>query len=112
MTAPNGEASRKPSRKIDIRRIAHTALLYAEVLVFRWLPQGRREGAEWVAINPTRSDGRKGSFKVNMTSGRWSDFATGDAGGDLVALGAYLFRLKQGEAAVKIAEMLGIDPHE
>ena len=98
--------------RIAFKRIADKARLYADALVRRWLPDGRREGAEWVAINPTRSDGRKGSFKVNITTGRWSDFATGDAGGDLVALAAYLFRLKQGTAAMKVAEMLGIDPYE
>src|ERR1700687_3258045 len=102
MTAPG------PGRRIAFKRIADAALLYSDTLVRRWLPDGRREGAEWVALNPTRADGRKGSFKVNMTTGRWSDFAAGAAGGDLVALAAYLFRLKQGEAAVKVAEMLGI----
>ena len=38
--------------------------------------------------------------------------ATGDAGGDLVALAAYVFQLKQGEAAVKVAEALGIDAYD
>jgi hypothetical protein len=47
-----------------------------------------------------------------MTTGRWSDFATGAAGGDLVSLAAYLFKLKQAEAAVKVAEALGINPYE
>lgn len=78
----------------------------------RWLPDGRREGDEWVAINPTRRDHRKGSFKVNTTTGRWSDFATGEAGGDLISLAAYLYRRKQSEAAVKVAEAIGIDPYE
>src|SRR6266446_8156327 len=100
------------SRRIAFRRIADTALLYADVLVRRWLPNGRRDSAEWVAINPTRADNRRGSFKVNMSTGRWSDFATGDAGGDLIALAAYLFDLKQAEAAVKVAEALGIDPYD
>lgn len=99
-------------RRIAFKRVADEARLYADALVRRWLPDGRREGAEWVAINPTRSDSRAGSFKINMTTGRWSDFATGAAGGDLVSLAAYLFRLKQGEAALKIAEMLGINAYE
>jgi hypothetical protein len=104
--------TRSGGRRIAFRRIADEARLYADALVRRWLPDGSRQGAEWVALNPTRSDGRTGSFKINLTSGMWSDFATGDAGGDLVALAAYLFRLKQAAAAVKIAEMLGIDPYE
>ena len=98
--------------KIAFRRIADTALLYADSLVQRWLPDGKREGSEWVALNPTRTDSRKGSFKINVLTGRWSDFATGVAGGDLVALGAYLFRLKQGEAALRIANMLGVDAYD
>lgn len=101
-----------PAKRIAFRRIADAALRCADVLARRWLPDGRREGREWIALNPTRADSRKGSFKVNLNTGRWSDFATGAAGGDFVALAAYLFRLKQGEAAKKIADMLGIDPYE
>ena len=33
-------------------------------------------------------------------------------GSDLISLAAYLFDLSQIDAARKIAEMLGIDPHE
>ncbi len=100
------------SGRIAFSRIADAGLLHADVLVRRWLPDGRREGAEWVAINPTRADHRRGSFKVNLATGRWSDFATGDAGGDLIALAAYLFHLDQAEAAGKIAAALGIDAYE
>jgi hypothetical protein len=99
-------------RKIAFRRIADGALPCADSLVQRWLPDGKREAAEWVAINPTRADSRKGSFKVNLRTGFWSDFADGAGGGDLISLAAYLFNLKQGEAALKIAGMLGIAPYE
>lgn len=98
--------------RIAFARIAAEARLYADMLIPRWLPDGRREGDEWVSLNPTRADGRPGSFKVNLATGLWSDFATGDAGGDLVSLAAYLFRLKQSAAALNIAEMLGRDPYE
>jgi hypothetical protein len=99
-------------RRIAFRRIAKAALDAAPVLVPRWLPEGRREGAEWVAVNPTRADNRRGSFKVNLHTGRWCDFAVNAAGGDLTALAAYLFRLTQGQAALKIAAALGIDAYE
>jgi hypothetical protein len=66
--------------KIAFRRISDAALARADLIVRRWLPDGRREGAEWCAINPTRNDHRKGSFKVNLRTGRWSDFATGQRG--------------------------------
>jgi hypothetical protein len=69
---------------------------------------GRRQGREWVALNPRRADRRPGSFKVNLATGRWSDFATRDGGGDLISLAAYLFSISQGEAAQRLAEMLGL----
>jgi hypothetical protein len=99
-------------RRIAFTRIADAALSHADKLTRRWLPDGRREGAEWVAINPTRADHRRGSFKVSLATGKWSDFATGDKGGDLISLAAYLFHLDQADATRKIAAALGIDPHE
>lgn len=99
-------------RRIAFRRIADAALALAPEIVGRWLPDGRREGAEWVAKNPTRADHRPGSFKVNLRTGRWGDFATGDKGGDLVALAAFVFHLDMGEAARRVAEMVGVDPYE
>ena len=65
-----------------------------------------------LAINPARIDHRKGSFKVNLRTGAWADFAVNHRGGDLVALAAYLVRISQREAAVKVAEMVGVDPYE
>ena len=44
-----------------------------------------------------------------MRTGRWADFATGDRGGDVVSLAAYLSHLKQTEAGEKLAGMLGIN---
>jgi len=64
-------------------------------------------GSEWVARNPTRADRHPGSFKVNLRSGRWADFATGDAGGDLISLRAYLDGIRQGEAARRITREIG-----
>jgi hypothetical protein len=100
------------ARRIAFRRIGEAAAARADVLVPRWLPDGRREGAEWVATNPTRNDHRRGSFKVNLRTGRWSDFAVAASGGDLTALAAYLFRLTQAQAALKIAAALGIEAYE
>jgi hypothetical protein len=65
-------------------------------------------GREHVARNPKRHDRQPGSFKVNVVTGRWADFATGDCGGDPVSLAAYLFGLTQAEAARRLAEMLGM----
>jgi hypothetical protein len=99
-------------RRIAFRRIADVALGRADVIVRRWLPDGRRDGTEFVSRNPTRADRKRGSFKVNLGTGKWGDFATGDRGGDLVSLAAYLFKLSQADAALKVADMLGVNPYD
>lgn len=84
------------------------ALRQLPALLARWLPDGRMEGREWVARNPRRADRHLGSFKVNLRTGRWADFATSDRGGDPVSLAAFLFGLSQGEAARRLAGVLGV----
>src|SRR4051812_19042686 len=75
-------------------------------LVGSWLPTGRREGNEWIALNPRRADRSLGSFKVNLQTGRWADFASGDAGGDAISLLAYLRGVSQAQAARLLAREL------
>jgi len=99
-----------PGGRIDFAAINRAAMTRLPDLLAQWLPDGRREGVEWVARNPRRPDRRPGSFKINLETGRWADFATGDAGGDPVSLAAYLAGIGQGAAARRIAEMLGISP--
>jgi hypothetical protein len=94
--------------RLEFRRIKSGAIALADQLVPSWLPHGRRMGSEWVVRNPTRNDRRPGSFKVNLRSGHWADFATGDAGADLISLRAYLDGIRQGEAARRIARELGL----
>lgn len=108
--------TRKPhsfdnTNKINFEAINAAAVQSLPLLLARWLPGGKRIGKEYVALNPTRADRKQGSFKVVMVgrrTGVWADFATGDRGGDPISLAAYLFGLRQGEAARKLAEMLGI----
>jgi len=94
--------------RVDFDRINRCALAALPALLERWLPGGRREGWEYVALNPTRHDRHLGSFRINMRTGRWADFATGDRGGDVVSLAAYLSHLRQSDAADKLAGMLGL----
>jgi len=96
-------------RHLKFGAINEAALTVLSTLLQRWLPDGRREGREWVCLNPTRQDKNPGSFKINLSSGKWCDFATGDAGGDVVSLAAYLSGTGQSEAARNLSEMLGID---
>lgn len=98
--------------RIDFAQVKRRALEDAERLVPQWCPNGKRACAEWVALNPTRHDSSDGSFKVNLATGVWSDFATGDKGGDLIALYAYLFGCSQLDAAKALAELLGLAGRE
>ncbi|MEI6558513.1 MAG: hypothetical protein WCO00_08895 [Rhodospirillaceae bacterium] len=101
--------NRKPERtRLDFGRINAKALARFPDLLARWLPGGKRVGNEWIALNPRRTDTKPGSFSVNMATGKWSDFASGDRGGDPISLAAYLDGSKQGEAARKLSDMLGV----
>ncbi|MBK1656035.1 DUF927 domain-containing protein [Allochromatium vinosum] len=97
--------------RIDIKDTAARALAAAEAICRHWLPEGKRQGHEWVSTNPTRTDKTPGSFSVNLDTGKWADFATDDKGGDLVSLVAYLESAdSQVEAARTLAEWLGCAP--
>lgn len=93
---------------LDFADINRCALAAFPALVARWLPGGHRAGSEYVVRNPRRADHQPGSFSINLTSGKWADFATGDAGGDPISLAAYLAGISQAEAARRLAEMLGV----
>jgi hypothetical protein len=95
--------------RLDFEAVNFAALFVLPSLLRRWLPDGRTVGLEYVARNPKRSDRNPGSFKINLASGKWCDFATGDAGGDVVSLAAYLSGTGQAEAARNLSEMVGLD---
>jgi hypothetical protein len=99
--------------RLDLRQIASAARASALSVCGQLLPGGKREGNEYVVRNPKRADTRPGSFKIAVSgrrAGCWCDFATGDKGGDLISLVAYLHDLRQGEAARRLAAMLHLDP--
>lgn len=93
---------------VEIQRIADAALLAADYLLADWLPDGTRKGKEYWPTNPVRGDRKPGSFSINLHTGKWNDFASGDKGGDLVSLLAYLRGCSQIEAARILAAQLGL----
>jgi hypothetical protein len=95
--------------KLDFGAINHAAIQALPVLLMRWLPDGRQHSREYVARNPTRNDRRAGSFSINMATGVWADFASGERGGDVVSLYAYLRNIRQGAAARELASILRIN---
>ncbi|MEW5609556.1 MULTISPECIES: toprim domain-containing protein [Pseudomonas] len=98
------------TEKVDaIRQVAAFAQRYAPALVAELLPEGKRQGNEWWAKNPARADRNAGSFSVSLKDGRWNDFASGDRGGDLVSLAAFVLNVSQSNAAAWVARRLGLD---
>ena len=92
----------------DFAAINNAALPVLTALAVRWLPEGRRQGCEWVAGNPRRVDRRPGSFRVNLRTGPMADFAFKVVrSGDPVSPAAYLFGKTHSDSARALAEMLG-----
>ena len=92
-----------------IGKVAAAALAdFDGVMSFLGLSGGKNQAREYLPINPSRSDHKPGSFSINRDSGAWSDFATSDRGGDLVALAAYVLDCRQIEAAERLAAHYGI----
>jgi len=82
--------------KLDFSALAQRLLISADTLVPQWLPGGKRRGHEWVCGDLAGGEGD--SCSVNLLSGRWADFATGDKGGDLIDLYAAIHEIDLGEA--------------
>jgi hypothetical protein len=94
--------------KINFRQIQKMSCDRVLFLMQLLLPGGTPRGGEWIVRNPKRRDTFPGSFKINLTTGQWADFATGDKGGDLISLVAYLDGISQFSAAKKLAGILGV----
>ena len=62
-------------------------------------------GREYVCGNLSGDPGE--SLSINLGSGQWKDFATGEGGNDAVSLFAAINGLKQGQAARQLQEELG-----
>jgi len=92
----------------DFQKIKSAALASIESVLSHYCPNGKRQGREYLPLNPVRADSKTGSFSINLDTGAWSDFATDDKGGDLIALVAYIEGVKQGEAANRLSQFLGL----
>lgn len=76
---------------LDVSELARMLDARADSLVRELLPDGRRQGHEWVARCPWHAHKNLGSFSVHIggaKSGVWKEFGAGDSGDslDLVAL--------------------------
>jgi hypothetical protein len=102
--------ARSYPRHIDFRAINAAALARLPELLALLLPGGRVVGAEWHvgSLAGERGD----SLRVRLRgerAGVWCDFATGDRGGDVIALAAAVWATTQGSAARRLAQMLAME---
>jgi hypothetical protein len=105
----NTHRARQTKWNIDFKKINTATLPLAQCILRQILPGGRLVGSEYLARNPRREDRSQGSFKINTKSGRWADFATGDRGGDLVSLVAFIEGVSQREAARRLVKMVDVE---
>lgn len=71
------------------------------------LPGGRVSGREYVCASLQGGAGT--SCATNLDTGKGSDFATGESWGDVIALAAKVWNMRQGEAAQELARLYHID---
>ena len=81
--------------RIDFQIINKKAVEALPAILRRILPGGYYACGrhEYVVRNPCRADRRAGSFKIRVAgrrAGCWADFSTGDKGGDVVSLIAFI----------------------
>jgi putative DNA primase/helicase len=109
-TQPPHNASgqdRAPLPPIKFDALAKELLSRAESLLEEWLPGGVRRGHEYVCASVRGGEGT--SCSVNINTGMWADFSSGEKGGDLISLYAASNDLSSGKAAVQVARDYGLE---
>lgn len=91
---------------IPFEEISRAALTQADSLLASWFPRGRKIGREFKIGNLRGDPGD--SLSINLDTGLWSDFATGERGGDLIDLRAASLNKELGEVARQLAADLNI----
>lgn len=71
-------------------------------ILYEWAPGGKVKGNEYWVNSPLRNDHRGTSFSINVRTGKWFDFATGEKG-NLISLYAGIHRINYNEAARRLS---------
>lgn len=93
--------------KINFSQVKNFLKGHEESILKHLLLTSQTAGSEYVALNPTRNDKNLGSFRINITTWKWADFATGDKGGDIISLYAYIKSVNQLTAAKELLRFVG-----
>lgn len=91
---------------INFEALADALLARAETLVAAWLSGGVKKGHEYVCAGLSGGPGT--SCSINLVKGVWKDFATDEAGTDLISLYAAIHGLSDSKAAIQLAREEGL----
>lgn len=98
---------RAPLPPIKFEALVNELLSRAESLVKEWLPGGVKHGHEYKCGSVLGGEGT--SCSVNLNTGKWADFSSGETGRDLLSLYAASNGLSMGKAAVQVARDYGLE---
>ena len=87
---------------LNIKQIAESLAPSQETILTQICPGGTISGREYMAGSINGGPGK--SFSFNLVTGKWADFATGEKGGDIIALYAAVNRINNAEAARTLQE--------
>lgn len=107
MVDRGGCMSLTPLPPINFSALADTMLSMAADVVPAWMPGGRHSSPEYICGSLQGGEGR--SCSVNLTTGKWSDFQSGEAGHDLVSLYAAIHEISNGKAARQLAQEYSLE---
>ncbi len=87
---------------MDFKELASKLNPHIDHIIIDLVPGGSRSGAEYRASSIRGGPGK--SFSINMNTGMWADFATGEKGGDIISLAAAVWSVNQADAAKRLSE--------
>lgn len=92
--------------RLDFAAVNSAALGSLESLCCEWFPAGKKDGHEFRIGSINGEPGS--SLSINLSTGRWADFAGDLKGSDPISLLAAVRGSKQGEAAKELAQRLSL----
>ena len=100
----------KTAQALDFQAIAGELLPQAHSLLKQWLPAGKLHGREYKVGSLAGEPGE--SLCINIDTGLYSDFSTGESGKDLIALYAAINKCTQSQAALQLSGNLELQSEE
>lgn len=94
---------------IDFDKLNIYLLPSMEAIAREFAPGGMLRGKEYVTLNPRRADSDIGSFSVNIQTGVWKDFSSGEGGKGAISLCMFINSIPAVEAAKLLSKRYNLD---